>query len=201
MYPCSAVLIDGRPENCINNTNSWRIISAPWELRRMKSGCRDNTSMLPLSQKTSKLSSRRNSRSLGRGRWSTHVGKTYYYPLDMIDGKFLGDGIFNSDGQVWSTSRALLRPQFQKQRISELEAFELHTNKLLSLIPSNGETFDIMDLWYRFTLDASTEFLFGHSVNSLDNPKARTDVKDHSLIIGCVLRGLCSAANKSRSPG
>jgi cytochrome P450 len=106
------------------------------------------------------------------------VGKMYHHPrLDLFDGKFLGDGIFNSDGQVWSTSRALLRPQFQKQRISELETFQFHTNKLLSLIPPNGETFDIMDLWYRFTLDASTEFLFGQSVNSLDNPKVRINPK------------------------
>jgi cytochrome P450 len=85
--------------------------------------------------------------------------------------KFLGDGIFNSDGEVWSTSRSLLRPQFQKQRISDLKIFELHTDKLLSLIPKNGDSFDIMHLWYRFTLDAAMDFLFGESVYSLDNPK------------------------------
>jgi cytochrome P450 len=99
------------------------------------------------------------------------MGAGIHPPLKKIDEQFLGDGIFNSDGEVWSTSRSLLRPQFQRQRISDLEIFEFHTDKLLSLIPANGETFDIMDLWYRFTLDAATEFLFGESVHSLDNPK------------------------------
>ena len=42
---------------------------------------------------------------------------------------------------------------------------------MISLIPQNGETIDLMNLFYRFTLDASTDYLFGQSVNSLENPK------------------------------
>jgi len=98
-------------------------------------------------------------------------GNRYGHGCLELMSKFLGDGIFNSDGEIWYSTRALLRPQFLKQRISDLHIFEFHTNRLLSLIPKNGETFDIMDLWYRFTLDAATEFLFGQSVDSLDNPK------------------------------
>lgn len=33
-----------------------------------------------------------------------------FYPL-------LGDGIFNVDGEVWSHSRALLRPQFSREQV------------------------------------------------------------------------------------
>jgi len=40
----------------------------------------------------------------------------------------------------------------------------------MSLVPPNGETIDVMGLLFRFTLDTSTEYLFGESVNSLDNP-------------------------------
>ena len=33
-----------------------------------------------------------------------------FYPL-------LGDGIFNTDGELWSHSRALLRPQFSREQV------------------------------------------------------------------------------------
>lgn len=85
--------------------------------------------------------------------------------------EFLGNGIFCVDGARWSECRALLRPQFLKQRISDLQTFDTHTRKMISLIPQDGETIDITGLFYRFTLDASTDYLFGESVKSLDNPK------------------------------
>lgn len=42
---------------------------------------------------------------------------------------------------------------------------------MISLLPKDGKTVDLLEWWYRFTLDASTEYLFGESVNSLLNPK------------------------------
>lgn len=36
-----------------------------------------------------------------------------------------------------------------------------------------GQTVDAMDLFFKYTLDASTAFLLGHSVNSLENPHDR----------------------------
>jgi len=85
--------------------------------------------------------------------------------------QFLGDGIFNVDGHTWSDARALLRPQFHKQRISDLHVFEDHISKMISLLPKDGKTVDLMEWWFRFTLDASTDYLFGESVESLVNPK------------------------------
>lgn len=37
----------------------------------------------------------------------------------------------------------------------------------MSHIPTDGSAFDIQELFFRLTLDSSTEFLFGESVNSL----------------------------------
>lgn len=85
--------------------------------------------------------------------------------------QFLGDGIFNADGHTWSDARALLRPQFHKQRVSDLHVFEDHISKMISLLPKDGKTVDLMEWWFRFTLDASTDYLFGESVESLVNPK------------------------------
>lgn len=84
--------------------------------------------------------------------------------------QFLGDGIFNVDGQAWSDARALLRPQFVKQRLSDIQVFERHISTMIDLLPKDGRTFDLMEWWFRFTLDASTEYLFGKSVDSLFDP-------------------------------
>lgn len=72
---------------------------------------------------------------------------------------------------MWQESRALLRPQFHKQRIADLVTFEHQISQMISLLPKDGRTFELSDYWYRFTLDASTEYLFGQSIGSLLNPK------------------------------
>ena len=65
----------------------------------------------------------------------------------------------------------LLRPQFIKDRVSDLHTFETHVQALLPLLHGShpGATVRADDLFYRFTLDAATAFLFGKSVNSLTN--------------------------------
>lgn len=83
----------------------------------------------------------------------------------------LGDSIFSTDGTAWSESRQLLRPQFLKARVSDLKIFEHHVQMLIRKIEdAKGSTLDIDSLFFRYTLDAATEFLLGRSVNALDNP-------------------------------
>ena len=85
---------------------------------------------------------------------------------------FLGDGIFTTDGELWHNSRQLIRPQFVKQRVSDLDIFEKHAHKLMSYLGGRGKQVDISSLFYRYTLDAATDYLLGHSVDSLDYPQA-----------------------------
>ncbi|KAL9130329.1 MAG: hypothetical protein Q9217_001468 [Psora testacea] len=85
---------------------------------------------------------------------------------------FLGDGIFTTDGELWHSSRQLIRPQFVKQRVSDLDIFEKHAQKLMSRLGGRGERVDISSLFYRYTLDSATDYLLGHSVDSLTNPQA-----------------------------
>ncbi|KAH6850856.1 cytochrome P450 [Chaetomium sp. MPI-CAGE-AT-0009] len=84
---------------------------------------------------------------------------------------FLGDSIFTTDGQMWSESRALIRPMFIKDRVRDLEIFDKWATTLISKLPASGQTVDVMDLFYRMTLDVTTDFLLGGSVDSLNNPK------------------------------
>lgn len=96
---------------------------------------------------------------------------------------FLGDSIFATDGSMWHNSRQLIRPQFTRDRVSDLECFESHMDVLFRAIANggaldgedqvvdmskgNGQVIDIADLFYRYTLDVATDFLLGTDVKSL----------------------------------
>ncbi|PVI00498.1 cytochrome P450 [Periconia macrospinosa] len=78
---------------------------------------------------------------------------------------FLGDGIFNVDGNLWHNSRQMIRPQFVKDRLSDLDIFEEHVQILMKKLGEAPEI-DILDMLFKYTLDAATHFLFGASVDS-----------------------------------
>jgi cytochrome P450 len=96
---------------------------------------------------------------------------------------FLGDSIFTTDGHLWHDSRQLIRPQFIKDRVSDLHVFESHMQTLFRAIANggaldgenqpvdieagNGKPVDISDLFFRYTLDSATDFLLGYDVKSL----------------------------------
>ncbi|CAJ0553157.1 Ff.00g116690.m01.CDS01 [Fusarium sp. VM40] len=86
--------------------------------------------------------------------------------LDVMK-DLLGRGAFVTDGEEWQHSRALLRPSFNREQVANLDMIEEHVSHLLHLIPSGGETVDLQELFYRFTMDSSTEFLFGESTGTL----------------------------------
>ncbi|KAH8805419.1 n-alkane-inducible cytochrome P450 [Xylogone sp. PMI_703] len=81
----------------------------------------------------------------------------------------LGAGIFDTDGDHWSSSRALIRPNFTREQVANLiPSFENLIQDLFSLLPRDGKTVvDLQDLFFRYTIDSATEFLFGQSVGSL----------------------------------
>jgi len=86
-------------------------------------------------------------------------------------GPLLGQGIFTMDGQFWAHSRAMIRPNFTRDQVADLNAFERHIQDLWQLIPRDGSTIDLQELFFRFTIDSATEFLFGQSTNTLKMKK------------------------------
>ncbi|MCJ1348809.1 hypothetical protein MMC31_007042, partial [Peltigera leucophlebia] len=93
--------------------------------------------------------------------WSLPDGrKRAFIPL-------LGQGIFTSDGAAWQHSRDLLRPNFSRTQVRDLDTFETHIQHLFVAIPRDGSTIDLQDLFFRLTIDSATEFLFGESINTL----------------------------------
>lgn len=49
-------------------------------------------------------------------------------------------------------------------QVGDLELMDQHVTDLISAIPRDGSTFDIQPLFYSFTNDTSTHFLFGESL-------------------------------------
>lgn len=89
--------------------------------------------------------------------------------------EFLGDSIFATDGELWSSSRHLIRPMFVRDRIVDTEIFETNVQKLITLFegnssPHGSKIVDVGDLYFRYTLDAATHYLLGKGTDSLDNP-------------------------------
>ncbi|KAF6813323.1 cytochrome P450 [Colletotrichum sojae] len=100
---------------------------------------------------------------------------------------FLGDSIFTTDGEQWHASRQLIRPQFVKDRVSDLHCFEMHIQTLFKAMANggaldgehqkvnmdavDGQVMDVSDLFFRYTLDVATDFLLGEDVKSLRTVK------------------------------
>ena len=80
----------------------------------------------------------------------------------------LGDGIFTLDGAGWKHSRTMLRPQFAREQVAHVKSLEPHIQIFAKHIRNAGkDTINIQDLFFKFTVDTATEFLFGTSVHTL----------------------------------
>lgn len=60
----------------------------------------------------------------------------------------------------------MLKPNFTRSQVGDLETFDAHIGKLIERIPS-GEMVDLQPLFYMLTMDSATDFLFGTSSNVL----------------------------------
>ncbi|KAL3423419.1 cytochrome P450 [Phlyctema vagabunda] len=84
----------------------------------------------------------------------------------------LGDGIFTADGSHWKHSRAMIRPQFTRDQVSDLNLEEVHVQNMVRVletsIGADGwiEEANLLPFFFRLTMDSATEFLFGETVNS-----------------------------------
>lgn len=73
-------------------------------------------------------------------------------------------------------SRALLRPQFARGQVADLLLEEVHVQHFFKRLVDGGDSWtaevDLVPLFFNLTLDSATEFLFGKSVLSQNNPTA-----------------------------
>ncbi|KDQ49960.1 hypothetical protein JAAARDRAFT_611408 [Jaapia argillacea MUCL 33604] len=96
-------------------------------------------------------------------------GERFQYAMESV----LGSGVFNADGDMWKFHRSMTRPFFTHDRISHFDIFDRHAEDAIARMKDrfeSGYAVDIQDLISRFTLDSTTEFLFGKDVRSLASP-------------------------------
>ncbi|KDQ21154.1 hypothetical protein BOTBODRAFT_149912 [Botryobasidium botryosum FD-172 SS1] len=85
----------------------------------------------------------------------------------------LGQGVFNSDGDMWKFHRSITRPFFTRDRITDFDTFNRHADAVIERMKESfitGTAVDYQDMAARFTLDSAAEFLFGISVDSTASP-------------------------------
>lgn len=58
--------------------------------------------------------------------------------LDLI-----GLGILVNDGEAWSHSRKMIKPTFDRKRVSDRGALEPHVDRFMALLPRDGATVDM----------------------------------------------------------
>ncbi|KAF1986177.1 cytochrome P450 [Aulographum hederae CBS 113979] len=85
-------------------------------------------------------------------------------------GPLLGRGIFNADGEGWRHARGLLRPQFSRESINDLEGTEEAVRIMFRglEVGEDGWTqeVDLKPMFFNFTLDNAVEFLYGTRLNT-----------------------------------
>ena len=87
-----------------------------------------------------------------------------------------GDGIFTQEGTKWEQSRKLLRPQFKCNQYEDLKIFHLAVDSLIDTIPEQ-EVVDLQPLFYRLTLDLTTQYFFGIPIDSIVMPKSAAETE------------------------
>jgi cytochrome P450 len=104
---------------------------------------------------------RKNIGNLKFADWGFGPRRKITYPL-------FGHGIFTQEGPAWRHSRDLLRPQFKYRQYSDLNILREPVDDLIGCISDSKDgVVDLQPLFFRFTLDTTTAFLFGESIRSL----------------------------------
>ena len=84
----------------------------------------------------------------------------------------LGSGIFTQRGGPWRHSRALLRGQFSREQIGDIDLVERHFDTLSAVLKTGADGWtDVVDLqpmFFKMTLELVTEFLYGHLPSQMD---------------------------------
>ena len=100
----------------------------------------------------------------------------------------LGTGVLNNRGEAWKHSRALLRPQFARESISDLEMEERHLNDIWPLldkqVSKDGWTgvIDLQRVFFNMTFGTSIDFLLGHKINLQAGQIAQTRDSDDEAV-------------------
>ncbi|KAI1120702.1 cytochrome P450 52E2 [Nemania abortiva] len=75
--------------------------------------------------------------------------------------------IFTTNGTEWQHSRAILRPAFVRDQISDLACVDRHVGRLIARIPTDGTVVDLQAMFSMMTTDSISDFMFGQTTDLL----------------------------------
>ena len=94
----------------------------------------------------------------------------------------LGLGIFTLRGEAWRHSRALLRPQFSREQLSDMELEKRHVDNLSAVLRAGADGWtkavDLQPLFFNMTLELMTEFLYGQSPSQMNKKVNAPDTRE-----------------------
>ena len=91
--------------------------------------------------------------------------KSRYFRREL---SFLGQGLLNSEGELWRRQRRLIQPAFHRQRINAYsEVMVLHAERMLAMW-KDGEIRDIQQEMTNLTLGIVAKVLFGAKMNKAE---------------------------------
>lgn len=93
-------------------------------------------------------------------------------PRRAITFPMFDDGIFTHEGEAWKHSREVIRPQFFHKEYEDLAIFKPPMNNFIGSLGNSKGVIDLQPLFFRLTLDVTTKYLFGESVESLKSPES-----------------------------
>lgn len=113
---------------------------------------------------------------------SSEFDISYFRQMSWLP--MIGKGIFTTCGWDWKHSRSRLRPQFARDIVSDVDREQRHVETLMARLPVEikskwTETVDLQPLFFNFTLDTASEFLYGQSVNSQQGSKEGVEMATH----------------------
>jgi len=93
-------------------------------------------------------------------------------PIYEVCDELLGEGIFNTDGELWKHQRQIGSHGFKTRNLDNafLSCFQNCTNILIEKInmyAENNLAFDIKDLFFRITMQTICEIAFGYRINTI----------------------------------
>ncbi|PWI76171.1 hypothetical protein PCL_03365 [Purpureocillium lilacinum] len=89
---------------------------------------------------------------------------------------FVGDGIFTLDNDPWYHARVSLKPMVARSDKETIHGILEHNfQAMLRLLPTDGSSVNLQDIFFRLVMDFATEYLTGNSTRMLDNEGARGD--------------------------
>lgn len=93
-------------------------------------------------------------------------------PRRRAFGPIIAYSVLVADGVEWEHARAFLRPSFARSQVGDLATLETHVKNLIDAVPADGSTVDLAELFFRFTADVTTDFMFGESIESQRHPES-----------------------------